>query len=341
MVHKIFDSVYHNLLHWYDQHQRVLPWRAKPGETPNPYYVWLSEVMLQQTTVATVQDYFLRFIARWPTLHHLSKSSLDDIYHQWQGLGYYSRAKNLHACALSLSKLPQIPEHPEELIKLPGIGTYTSASIASIAYDYPIIPVDGNITRVMARLMAIATPLPKLKDLVSGLVSPYRPKRSGDFAQSLMDLGATICTPKSPKCDRCPITANCLAYHQKVQDQIPAKAAKSEKPTRYAYAYWDEDPSQGIAFVRRPAKGLLANLMMLPTSDWVNHEQELPPLDQGQILLDGQIKHVFTHFTLILRCVKQLSHSNYSGMRYPKQSIQNLALPTLMTKLIKHYEIII
>ena len=337
---KAFDSIHRKLLRWYDQYQRILPWRAQSGKRPNPYHVWLSEVMLQQTTVATVKDYFIRFTQRWPTLQDLSQSSLDDIYHQWQGLGYYSRAKNLHACALALSRLNEIPKHPDELIKLPGIGAYTSASIASIAYDFPIIPVDGNITRVISRLLALSTPLPKLKDLVFDIVSPYQPSRSGDFAQGLMDLGATICTPKTPKCDSCPIAKDCLAYAQNKQNQIPVKTIKSKKLTRYTYAYWDENLSNELALIKRPDQGLLANLMSLPTSEWVDHEQELPSLTAGQVLLDGYVKHVFTHFTLILRCVKQISHSTYTGTRYSKDSINNLALPTLIRKTLTYYKII-
>ena len=337
MILKTFEVLHRDLLRWYDTHQRILPWRATPGQTPNPYHVWLSEIMLQQTTVATVMDYFRRFIDRWPTLQDLSHASQDDVYHQWQGLGYYSRAKNLHGCAQLLSQLPEVPRSPQDLITLPGIGPYTAASIASIAYDYPVIPVDGNITRVMARVFNRSTPLPKLKDEIFDLVQDYKPTRSGDFAQSLMDLGATICTPKSPKCEECPISQHCQAYRHNTQNQIPFKLTKPDKPTRYAYAYWIEDDEGQIALVRRPDKGLLANLMSLPTSDWVMCESDLPELNPQVSFLPGHIKHTFTHFHLIVRCVKQPRTDINQGNFYALDQLKNLALPTLMTKIIQKF----
>ena len=327
------------MLRWYDTHQRVLPWRAKPGAQPNPYHVWLSEVMLQQTTVATVQDYFLKFIAKWPTLDQLAEASLDDIYHQWQGLGYYSRARNLYACGQKLSELSHIPNNPNELIQLPGIGPYTAASISAIAYDYPIVPVDGNITRVLARVFAITTPLPKLKNEIAELVSTYQPMRSGDFAQSMMDLGATICTPKAPKCSDCPLINTCKAYAKNRQTDIPFKEPKPQKPTRYAYAYWVEDKDQRVAFIRRPETGLLANLMSLPTSNWVDHEKDLPHLQSSEEKLPGVIKHTFTHFHLIITCVKSNVLKDTSVTFISKDSFADLALPTLMTKIINKHKI--
>lgn len=339
MVHDILNVIHAHLLCWYDAYQRHLPWRALSGVKPTPYHVWLSEIMLQQTTVATVTDYFVRFIDKWPTFDLISSASMDEIYHQWQGLGYYSRARNLHACAQKLSEFGKIPNNPQDLILLPGIGPYTAASIAAIAYDYPIVPVDGNITRVLARVFAITTPLPKLKNEIAELVSTYQPIRSGDFAQSMMDLGATICTPKAPKCSKCPIVNTCNAYAKNEQSDIPFKDAKPEKPTRYAYAYWIEDETQRVAFVKRPETGLLANLMSLPTSDWVDREIDLPDPDKTDEKLEGFIKHTFTHFHLIIQCVKTKNIKNTTYSFVEKDSFSKLALPTLMTKIINKYKI--
>jgi len=334
---KVFARLNRDLLSWYDAHQRSLPWRAETGVVPKPYYVWLSEIMLQQTTVATVTEFFGRFIQRWPTLNDLASATLDEIYHQWQGLGYYSRAKNLHECAKRLQQMPEIPRTPQELIQLPGIGPYTAASIAAIAYDFPIVPVDGNITRVFSRLQNIMTPLPKLKDEIFDLVQFLKPVRPGDFAQALMDLGSTICTPRTPNCEVCPIQNYCQATKNNTAHIIPVKATKAKKPTRFAYAYWHTNDQGHLALIKRPEKGLLANLMALPTSDWVDCEQKLPVLSARETLLPGEVKHTFTHFHLIIRCIKGGEMTDQSLQFYSLDTLKDLALPTLMTKIISKF----
>ncbi|HEX7970237.1 MAG TPA: A/G-specific adenine glycosylase, partial [Stellaceae bacterium] len=223
------------LLDWYDRHRRDLPWRAKPGERPDPYRVWLSEIMLQQTTVATVGAYFGRFMARWPDVSALAEASLDEVLHLWQGLGYYARARNLHACARAVVERcgGRFPETEAELRALPGIGDYTAAAVAAIAFGRAATPVDGNIERVMARLFAHAEPLPDAKSVLRRLAATLTPaERAGDYAQAVMDLGATVCTPKKPKCILCPWREACRGRMQGIAESLPARRAKGEKPLR-------------------------------------------------------------------------------------------------------------
>jgi A/G-specific adenine glycosylase len=227
------------LLHWYDTHGRELPWRVKGGRT-DPYRVWLSEIMLQQTTVAAVKDFFLRFVARWPTVGDLAAAELDDVLRAWAGLGYYARARNLHACArkVATERGGKFPTSYEELIALPGIGSYTAAAIGAIAFDLPLAAVDGNVERVISRLYAIETPLPQSKPEIRAKTQALVPdQRAGDFAQALMDLGATICTPKSPNCLICPYTDDCAGCKIGIADRLPRKAPKKSVPTRRAYAF--------------------------------------------------------------------------------------------------------
>ncbi|MBW8309549.1 MAG: A/G-specific adenine glycosylase [Candidatus Paracaedibacteraceae bacterium] len=331
-----FQSVHSLLLQWYDAHQRQLPWRAIPGEQPNPYYVLLSEVMLQQTTVATVIDYFNRFIGRWPTLKDLAAANQEELYHQWQGLGYYSRARNLHACVATIAQehACTIPHTPADLIKLDGIGSYTSASISAIAYDYPIIPVDGNITRVIARLLAIDIPLPHLKTHIFKLVTPLQPTRAGDFAQGLMDLGSTVCKPKNLLCDQCPLASHCQSQQTKQQHLIPFSKPKPLKPTRYTYAFWCEDENGLVHLKRRPETGVLANMVGLPTSDWVDNPSLLPAVDPEWRKIPKTIKHTFTHFHLIIQpfITKEIRHSTVFKVKL--QDFENYPIPTLMKKVI-------
>jgi A/G-specific adenine glycosylase len=332
-----FRAVHSRLLQWYDTHQRQLPWRALPGKQPNPYYVLLSEVMLQQTTVGTVIDYFKRFIARWPTLEDLAQAHQEELYHQWQGLGYYSRARNLHACITTIVQNHggTIPQTPNELIKLPGIGSYTAASLAAIAYDYPIIPVDGNITRVIARLLAIETPLPDLKNSIFKIVAPLQPAQAGDFAQSLMDLGATVCKPKNPLCHECPLASSCQSYKTNQQHFIPFSKPKPLKPTRYTYAFWYHDEEGFVALKRRPETGVLANMVVLPTSEWVDDPSLLPFVEPEWIRVPKTIKHTFTHFHLIIEpfITKDINHSNIFKVK--PQNFEDYPIPTLMKKVIK------
>jgi A/G-specific adenine glycosylase len=349
-----FPSLHRKLLAWYDKNHRHLPWRAAPGQRPNPYHVLLSEVMLQQTTVPTVIDYFNRFIARWPTLQDLAQANQEDLYHQWQGLGYYSRARNLHACVSTLVQGHQgmppqssglvgyrIPSHPDDLIKLPGVGPYTAASISAIAYDYPIVPVDGNVVRVVARFLALETPLPALKKDIQEIVAPLKPSRSGDFAQSLMDLGATICKPKNPACDRCPLQTDCQSFEKNRQHLIPFMSPKPLKPTRYTYAFWYQDDGGFVCLTRRPETGILANMVGLPTCDWVDDESLLPPLNPRWIPLPTMIKHTFTHFHLKVACfiVKDLKGlkeaSSVSLFKVKPENFKDYPIPTLMKKIIR------
>ncbi|WP_010300267.1 A/G-specific adenine glycosylase [Candidatus Odyssella thessalonicensis] len=336
MENNDFVLLHQRLLEWYDCHQRHLPWRARPGQHPNPYHVLLSEIMLQQTTVSTVIDYFNRFTERWPTLKTLAHATEEELYHQWQGLGYYSRARNLHACVKRLVHDcgGQIPQSPEALLQLPGIGPYTAAAIAAIAYDFPIVPVDGNITRVIARIASLQTPLPALKEEVCKVLSPLRPTRAGDFAQALMDLGATICKPKQPRCDLCPLTASCLSYQTNQQHTIPRTTPKPLKPTRYTFAFWCENKDGDVLLARRPKTGVLANLVGLPTSDWVNDPAELPPILPQWRRVPKPVKHTFTHFHLIIDCfiVKDLQISD--TFKDHPDNFHCYPIPTLMKKVI-------
>ena len=232
------------LLKWYDRHQRVLPWRARAGEKIDPYRVWLSEIMLQQTTVATVKGYFDNFLDRWPTVIDLASAELDDVLHAWQGLGYYARARNLHKCArvVAWEFNGQFPSTAAALLALPGIGPYTAAAIAAIAFDRPATPVDGNIERVISRLYRISEPLPgakrAIKEKAEAVTPPYR---CGDYVQAVMDLGATICTPRKPVCPLCPWRHYCAASRAGDADSLPRKASKKQKPTRVGIAFWLED----------------------------------------------------------------------------------------------------
>jgi A/G-specific adenine glycosylase len=336
-----------DLLSWYDSNQRALPWRAVPGHPPNPYHVWLSEIMLQQTTVATVKDYFFRFVNRWPVVEDLAKATLDDVFHNWQGLGYYSRARNLHNCAQTLVRdFKSIIPHDEEVLKaLPGIGPYTAAAIAAIAYDQPVVPVDGNIVRVFSRLFALETPLPSLKNEIQGLAKKMIPsQRSGDFAQSLMDLGATVCRPRNPLCGVCPLQKYCKGYSQGVAAQLPRPAVKAIKPRRYGVAFWVENDEGEILLEKRPDKGLLAGLVGLPTTSW----REAPWEVESDLLIAGRpegvktwgylpgiVRHTFTHFHLELRIAKGRSNIPQMGLWSSFDNLKSHALPTLMKKVIQ------
>lgn len=329
-----------NILNWYDSHQRVLPWRAQVGEVPNPYYVYLSEIMLQQTTVATVKDYFLRFIEKWPTLQALAAASLDEILVEWQGLGYYSRARNLHKAVGMLSNFPEIPSTPENLKQFPGIGDYTSASIASIAFNYPIVPIDGNIKRVFARLFAIEVGEPSLKQAVFNYTSKFADEaRAGDFAQGLMDLGAMICRPVNPKCETCPLNASCQAYHQKRTEEFPILKMKSEKPSRYGIAYILLHKGK-IFLEKRPAKGLLGGMMGVPTTTWEADlllQKDTFAMERSLKWqeIDKPVKHTFTHFHLYLTVKIGITHKVCEGNWVYLNNLQSVALPTVMKKVIK------
>jgi A/G-specific adenine glycosylase len=301
------------ILAWYDGSARALPWRISPaaraaGVAPDPYRVWLSEIMLQQTTVPHATPYFLDFARRWPTVRDLAAAPEADVMAAWAGLGYYARARNLVACARFVAERlgGVFPQTEAGLRELPGVGPYTAAAIAAIAFDAPANVVDGNVERVVARLFAVETPLPaakpELKDRAATLVAENRP---GDWAQALMDLGATICTPRAPLCDRCPVAAACLALAGGAPATYPRRDARAERPQRHGVAYVLTS-GRGVALVRRPAKGLLGGMLGLPTSEW-----RAQPFSDAEALAaapspaawrdHGEIRHVFTHFALALR----------------------------------------
>ncbi len=334
-----------HLLAWYDDNQRVLPWRAENGETPNPYYVYLSEVMLQQTTVATGKTYFQKFIKKWPTLKSLAEASLDEILIEWQGLGYYSRARNLHKAVKSLANMETFPKVPKDLNLLPGIGDYTSAAVASIAFDYPIIPVDGNIMRVFARMFTIPFSLPKLKDEVTQMAKFIACKnRSGDFAQALMDLGALICRPKVPQCNVCPLNAICKAYQQQRASEFPISKLKKEKPIRYGIAYILVNDNK-ILLEKRPEKGLLGGMVGVPTTPWeqvqINKTDSFEPESGIEWQnLPQPVKHTFTHFYLYLSIKIGISKQPPKGLWVAFDKLDAIALPTVMKKIIQKYLIL-
>jgi len=292
------------LLDWYDVHRRTLAWRAGPGgDRPAPYRVWLSEVMLQQTTTPHATPYFLAFTARWPTVFDLAAADDADVMAAWAGLGYYARARNLLACARAVANGHGgvFPDTEAGLLALPGIGAYTASAIAAIAFGRRANVVDGNVERVMARLFAVETPLPaarpELKRLAGTLVEDDRP---GDWAQALMDLGATVCRPGRPLCERCPLTLWCAAFQSGQPERWPLKTRKADRPRRHGMAWVLRDVEGRVALVRRPGKGLLGGMLGLPTSDWTAAPAEAPPPVPAIWREAGAVEHVFTHFALTL-----------------------------------------
>jgi A/G-specific adenine glycosylase len=337
------------LLGWYDRHRRRLPWRPPAGERADPYRVWLSEIMLQQTGVKTVGPYFEKFLARWPDVVSLGRASLDDVLRMWAGLGYYSRARNLHACAVVVLRDHGgiFPDTEEGLRALPGIGPYTAAAIAAIAFDRRTMPVDGNIERVVSRLFAVEEVLPQAKPLIQELATTLLgPSRAGDSAQALMDLGSSICTPKRPGCELCPLN-DCAARGRGDQETFPRKAPKKAGTLR-----------QGAAFVvtrgdellvrTRPEKGLLGGMTEVPTSDWLAGQDGKVALKQAPLLKGvarwhrkaGVVTHVFTHFPLelVVYTAKAAARTRPpEGMRWvPVATLAEEALPNVMRKVIAH-----
>ncbi len=259
------------LLAWYDRHRRVMPWRAAAGRRPDPYHVWLSEIMLQQTTVAAVGPYFEKFLALWPRVQDLAAAPLDAVLTAWAGLGYYARARNLHKCALAVAEnfAGRFPETEAALLDLPGIGPYTAAAVAAIAFDRRATILDGNVERVIARIHRVDTPLPKAKPELHALADRLTPeRRPGDYAQAIMDLGATICTPRRPKCALCPWRPACAAFKAGDAEDFPRRQAKADRPTRYGVAFWVSDGRGAVALRRRAEKGLLGGMMEIPSTEW-------------------------------------------------------------------------
>jgi len=336
------------LLAWYDRHRRTLPWRAKPGETPDPYRVWLSEIMLQQTTVRAVAPYFARFLARWPDVTALAAAPLDDVLKLWAGLGYYARARNLHACARAVVARHggHFPAVEAELAALPGIGRYTAAAIAAIAFDARAVPVDGNVERVMTRLYAVETELPAAKPEIHAHAQALAPPtRGGDFAQALMDLGATICTPKKPACALCPWIEPCAARARGDAERFPLKAPKREGRLRRGAAFVAVR-ADGFVLVRaRPPKGLLGGMTEVPTTAWSHDFDETSALEGVPLRakwrrIPGVVTHVFTHFPLeLVVYVGQMPASTRApdGMRWVALSeLAGEALPNVMRKVVAH-----
>ena len=336
------------LLAWYDAHRRVMPWRATAGQRSNPYHVWLSEIMLQQTTVAAVGPYFIRFVGRWPTLASLAKASLDEVFQMWAGLGYYRRARSLHECATVLMRDygGVFPQEYDELLKLPGLGPYTAAAVAAIAFDRRANVVDGNVERVMARVFAVMEALPKSKQKLKHLAAENLPtSRYGDYAQALMDLGATICTPRSPKCDACPWRGACRACALGIAESLPKREVKTAKPVRRAFAFVLQDKNGQYLLRKRPPKGLLASMMEIPSTPW-NAGKKLAwgqaegyaPAKTKWKLLSGVVHHTFTHFELELQvAVASVSGAralSVDGVWVKPSALADQALPSVMRKVL-------
>ncbi len=337
------------ILEWYDRDRdrRAMPWRAAPGEAADAYRVWLSEIMLQQTTVATVGPYFQRFIARWPDMRALAAAPLDDVLHAWQGLGYYARARNLHRCAVVVARDLGgcFPDDEAALRALPGIGRYTAAAVAAIAFGRRATVVDGNVERVMARMFRVTDPVPKSKPGFYRLAESLTPaERSGDYAQAVMDLGATICTPRNPRCLLCPWSGSCAG--RDIAATLPRRAPKKARPLRRGVAYWLTRADGAILLRRRPEKGLLGGMMETPSTDW----REGPPISRSEVLeltplpalglrmLPGVVEHGFTHFRLELRVFAGTASGDPEppARWCPVDELSDQALPTLMKKVVAH-----
>ena len=342
------------LLAWYDRHRRKLPWRPLSGEPADPYRVWLSEIMLQQTGVKTVGPYFEKFLARWPDVDALGRAALDDVLRMWAGLGYYSRARNLHACAVAVRRDHGgvFPDTEEGLRALPGIGPYTAAAIAAIAFDRRTMPVDGNIERVVSRLFAVEEPLPKAKPLIQQLAATLldaadEKSRAGDSAQALMDLGSSICTPKKPACALCPLNDDCVSRAHGDQETFPRKAAKKTGALRRGAAFVVTRGDELLVRTRLE-KGLLGGMTEVPGSDWLAAQDDKAALKQAPPLKGvaswhrkaGIVTHVFTHFPLELVVYTATVPARArppEGMRWvPTATLGDEALPNVMRKVIAH-----
>ena len=337
-----------DLLRWYDRHRRVLPWRTRKGERADPYRVWLSEIMLQQTTVKAVAPYYARFLARFPAVTDLAGAPLDDVLKLWAGLGYYARARNLHACAKAVAERHSgnFPGTEEALRELPGIGAYTAAAIAAIAFDKRASPVDGNIERVIARLFAVEEELPGAKPRIRALAEQLTPpRRAGDFAQGLMDLGATICTPKSPACVLCPWMEACAARARGDQESFPRKAQKKTGALRRGAAFVMMRADGFILTRTRPEKGLLGGMTEVPTTEWTRNFDAAAalagaPLKTRWRRVPGVVTHTFTHFPLELTIYTARVPSRTRaphGMRWiALAGLAGEALPNVMRKVVAH-----
>ncbi|HTG38458.1 A/G-specific adenine glycosylase [Sphingomonas sp.] len=340
MSNKVPAQIAARLLDWYDAHARVLPWRAPPGAPPaDPYRVWLSEVMLQQTQVATVAPYFERWTARWPDFESLAAADDGDVMAAWAGLGYYARARNLlkGARAVVADHGGRLPNDEAALLSMPGIGAYTAAAIAAIAFGRRAVVVDGNVERVVSRLFAISTPLPAAKLEIRAATDRITPDaRPGDFAQAMMDLGATICVPRAPRCLLCPLAGDCAARAEGAPERYPVKAPKKARPVRHGTVFWLWHEGQ-VRLVRRPARGLLGGMLALPTGQWADSPPGLADAPGGGEwrVTPGTIEHGFSHFTLV--CA--LAGARWDGQSdpgpgewWPVAELDSAGLPTVFAK---------
>jgi A/G-specific adenine glycosylase len=352
------------LLSWFDRHHRILPWRAAPGAAADPYRVWVSEIMLQQTTVKAVTPYYLRFLAAFPSVAALAQADIEDVLKLWAGLGYYARARNLHACAKEVMARGGFPDREEQLRALPGIGPYTAAAIAAIAFDRKASPVDGNVERVIARLFAVEEELPNAKPAIRKLAADLYPaRRPGDFAQAMMDLGATVCTPKAPACGECPFAGSCAARARGDAESYPRKKKKPGSRRRRGAAFVAIRADGHLLVRRRAANGLLGGMTEVPTTQWsadfvlAHALADAPPFSPPRVAgrqeaalhaspgvcwhrVPGVVNHVFTHFSLelVVLCARlPKSAVAPKGMYWiDRQSIAGAALPTVMRKVVAH-----
>jgi A/G-specific adenine glycosylase len=334
------------LLAWYDVHRRALPWRAPKGKRADPYRVWLSEIMLQQTTVQAVGKYYRKFLSLWPDVTALANAKQEDVLAAWAGLGYYARARNLHAAAIIVAHQMsgKFPVTAEALRALPGVGGYTSGAVAAIAYDEKQAAMDANAERVVARLYAVETPLPKAKGELHALCSALVPDRAGDFVQGLMDLGSAICTPRRPACPSCPWKADCRARKRGIQELLPAKAPKNARPLKRGAAFVACDRSGAVLLVKRPDKGLLASMLEPPLGSW---EENFPspakainqaPFEAQWKKRAGIVRHSFTHFELAIEVyvADVVKRPKFKGDWVPAEKLRDVALPTVMRKIVEH-----
>jgi A/G-specific adenine glycosylase len=342
------------LLGWYDRERRHLPWRADPGEVPDPYKVWLSEIMLQQTTVKAVLPRYGLFLRRWPNVAALARAELGEVLGAWAGLGYYARARNLHACAQAVVEDHggKFPESEVELRKLPGVGGYTAAAIAAIAFGAQATPVDGNIERVVARLFAVTLPLPEAKAEIKALAETLSPAEGpGDFAQAMMDLGATICTPRRPACGLCPVHPECRGYAEGLAEVLPYREEKAERPVRRGAIYVAIRSDGAVLLRERPLKGLLGGMLETPSSPWGDQApngkavQLHAPVNAEWRKLPGLVEHTFTHFHLELSVYRAEVGADAALKRaalpdrcrwLTLRELSDAALPSLMRKVISH-----
>jgi A/G-specific adenine glycosylase len=342
------------LLRWYDRERRDLPWRAPPGARADPYRVWLSEIMLQQTTVKAVKPRYADFLRRWPDVTALAEAELGEVLAAWAGLGYYARARNLHACAREVATRHNgsFPETEAGLRSLPGIGGYTAAAIAAIAFGARATPVDGNIERVVARVFAVTTPLPAAKAEIKALAESLTPEeRAGDFAQGLMDLGATICTPRRPACGLCPVRPHCAGFAEGLAEVLPYRDEKAERPVRRGVAFVVLREDGAVLLRQRPLKGLLGGMLEVPSTPWgevaprVAEVGALAPIDAEWRQTTGPVEHTFTHFHLVLEVLRAEVgvDAALTGAAAPERcrwvhvrDLHAAALPSLMRKVLAH-----